>query len=140
MTIIISYLLPFHLILVWYATISNAFITPVRYYNQARATLNHHYVMSPSSIPIEQIIDISTTPYTTQTLAFLNGLNDNILAMDQSAAEQLAGPCEWCGILRVSIRCTYDMYVSFLTNQFTTLHTIQSLELRYSLTWVSYSS
>ena len=92
MTIIISYLLPFHLILVWYATISNAFITPVRYYNQHRATLNHHYVISPSSIPIEQIIDTTTTPFTTQTLSFLNGLNDNILAMDQSAAEQLAGP------------------------------------------------
>jgi len=94
MTIIISYLLPFYLLLVWYATISNAFITPTRYYNQPRATLNQHYVISPSSIPIEQIIDISTTPYTTQTLAFLNGLNENILAMDQNAAEQLAGPCE----------------------------------------------
>ena len=97
MTIIISYLLPFYLILVWYSTISNAFITPTRYYNQPRATLNHHYVVTPSSIPIEQIIDISTTPYTTQTLAFLNGLNENILALDQNAAEQLAGPCEWCG-------------------------------------------
>jgi len=91
MTIVISYLLPFYFILVWYATISNAFITPTRYYNQPRATLQH-YVVSPSSIPIEQIIDISSTPYTTQTLSFLNGLNDNILAMDQSAAEQLAGP------------------------------------------------
>ena len=82
--------LPFYLILGYYATISNAFITPVRYYNQPRA-LNHHF-LTTSSIPIEQIIDISTTPYTTQTITFLNGLNDNILAMDQSAAEQLAGP------------------------------------------------
>ena len=92
MTIIISYLIPIYVILVWYTTISNAFITPTSHYNQHRATLNQHYVISPSSIPIEQIIDISNTPYTTQTLAFLNGLNDNILAMDQNAAEQLAGP------------------------------------------------
>ena len=37
-----------------------------------------------------EVVDYLGT--TTQTLSFLNGLNDNILAMDQSAAEQLAGP------------------------------------------------
>ena len=41
-------------------------------------------------IPSMEVVDYFGT--TTQTLSFLNGLNDNILAMDQSAAEQLAGP------------------------------------------------
>ena len=34
----------------------------------------------------------SSIESTTQTLSVLNNLNDNILSMDQAAAEQLAGP------------------------------------------------
>ena len=73
------------ILLLWHAKMACAF-TPLHSYRirSTDSSLTRHNVILPSM----EIVDFGAT----NTLSFLNGLNDNILAMDQSAAEQLAGP------------------------------------------------
>ena len=72
------------ILLLWHAKMACAF-APLHSYriHSTDSSLTRHNVVIPSM----ELVD-----YSSQTLSFLNGLNDNILAMDQSAAEQLAGP------------------------------------------------
>ena len=55
--------------------------------SSSRSTRHQHNMLALPDLDVASSIES-----TTQTLSVLNNLNDNILSMDQAAAEQLAGP------------------------------------------------